>query len=69
VILRDGIKTIQNVVFLFSLKKEQNLASFQKPKKTTFVSKKAKKTGGLFSKKRVFLNPGLNSSLAQRFPT
>ena len=28
VILHDGIKTIQNGVFLFSLKKEQNLVSF-----------------------------------------
>jgi len=28
VILHDGIKTLQDVFFLFSLKKEQNLVSF-----------------------------------------
>jgi len=36
VILHDGIKTIQNVVFLFSLKKEQNLVSFWKIQKNFF---------------------------------
>jgi len=39
--LHDAIKTIKNRVFLFSLKKEQNLVSFQKtPKKTFFFEKK-----------------------------
>jgi len=42
VILHDGIKTIQNGFFLFSLKKEQNLVSLKKnsffnPKKTRWV--------------------------------
>jgi len=31
VVLHDGIKTIQNGPFQFSLKKEKNLVSFQKP--------------------------------------
>jgi len=35
VILHDGIKTIQNGVILFSVKKEQNLA-LKKNKKTGF---------------------------------
>jgi len=64
VILHDGIKTIQNGVFLFSLKKEQNLVSFQKTKKNTFFlkktffKKKLKKTGGLnfFEKKNKFFS-------------
>jgi len=47
VILHDGIKTIQNGIFLFSLKKEQNLVSFLKNPK--------KQVG--FYLTRVFLNP------------
>ena len=43
VILHDGIKTIQNGFFLFSLKKEQNLVSL---KKTVFLTQK--EPGGLF---------------------
>ena len=35
-ILHDAIKTINNKVFLFSLKKEQNLVSCYKTKKTGF---------------------------------
>jgi len=52
--LHDGIKTIQYGPFLFSLKKEQNLVSFQKTQKMGF-----KKHGGLFfsKKTRVFHNP------------
>jgi len=47
VILHDGVKTIQSGVLLFSLKKEQNLVSFKKQKKT-FLFIKKNKTGGLF---------------------
>jgi len=36
VILHDVITTIQNEVFPFSLKKEQNLVFFEKPKKMFF---------------------------------
>jgi len=57
--LHDAIKTIKNRVFLFSLKKEQNLVSFQKTPKKTFFLKKNKITGGLFffEKKSVFFQP------------
>jgi len=48
VILHDGIKTIHNRVFPFSLKKEQNVVSFQKKQTKRFLQKKQKKTGGLF---------------------
>jgi len=41
VILHDAIKTIQNVFFMFSLKKEQILVSFKK-KTSTFFFKKNK---------------------------
>jgi len=37
-ILHDAIKTIQNGVFPFSLKLEQNLVSFQKKQKNGFFS-------------------------------
>ena len=39
VILHDGKTTIQNAVFRFSLKKERNIVSFQKTKKTLFIFK------------------------------
>jgi len=39
VILYDGIKTIQNGVFMLSLKKEQNLVSFQETPKMLFLKK------------------------------
>jgi len=45
VALHDGIKTIQNWVFLFSLKKRTESCFFLK---NLFFSKKQKKTGGLF---------------------
>jgi len=48
VILHDGIKTIQKGVFLFSLKKEQNLCFFKKNKKSFFLTQVGvglKKTG------------------------
>jgi len=55
VILDDEIKTILNGVFLFSLKKEQNVFSFQKNPKNVFYVKNPKKTGGLiFLKKNGF---------------
>jgi len=43
-------------VFLFSLKKEQNLVSCQKNKKNGF-KKKTKKQSCIFLKTQVFLNP------------
>ena len=57
VILHDGRKTIQNVFFPISLKKEQNLVSLKTKKNRWIVS--------FLKKQRVFLNPGLNSCLAQ----
>jgi len=36
-VLHDAIKTIKNRVFPFSLKKEQNLASFKKKQKNRWV--------------------------------
>jgi len=42
VILHDGIKIIQNGVFLFSLNKELNVVSFQKTQTSPFF--KPKKT-------------------------
>jgi len=52
VILHDGIKTIQNGAFLFSLKTEQHLVSLKK-KKIQFFFKEAQKThvGCFFLKK------------------
>jgi len=55
-ILHDAIKTIKNKVFPFSLKKKQNLVSFQKTKKTGL--------GCFFFKK-----PGFFSTLGLRWPT
>ena len=60
VTLYDGMKTMQNGVFLFSLKKEQNLVSFKKNKKTFF--KKPKITQVFFfcfEKKTGFSQPWL----------
>jgi len=48
VILHDGIKTIQNGVFLFSLKKKENL--FFLNQKNVIFQKKPKKTGEFFFK-------------------
>ena len=61
--LHDAIKTIKNRVFLFSLKKEQNLVSFQKtPKKTFFFEKKQNNRWVVFfEKKRVFFNPDIGA--------
>jgi len=57
-ILHDAIKTIKNKVFLFSLKKEQNLVPFLKKTKKTFFFQK-KQVGYAFFKK-----PGFLSTLA-----
>ena len=56
VILHDGIKTIQNGVFLFSLKKKK-MFFFFKSKKRYFSKKKTKKQVSFFLNKS-FLNPG-----------
>jgi len=53
VILHDVIKTIQNGVFTFSLKKDQILLSL---KKTFFLNNPKNRWVGFFEKK-VFLNP------------
>ena len=59
VILHDGIKTIQNGFFLFSLKKERNLVLFWKTYKTrVFLKKKQKKqVCWFFWKKRGYSQP------------
>jgi len=58
VILDDGIKTIQNEVYLFSLKKRTS-CFFLKIQKNVVFFRSPKKPGGLFFlfKSRVFLNP------------
>jgi len=60
-ILRNAIKKIQNGVFLFSLKKKQNLVYFLKTQTNVFFFEKNKKNNRwvvfFFKKKRVFLNP------------
>jgi len=53
VILHDGIKTIQNGVFLFSVN-EQNIVSFSKNKKNFLFEKPG---GSFFLKKTGFFNP------------
>ena len=63
VTLHDTIKTIQNGVFVLFKKKNENLFLFKGNKKTHL-----KKTGGLFLKKRVFLNPDYLSILFCNFP-
>jgi len=66
VVLHDGIKTIQNGPFQFSLKKEQNLVSFQKTHK---MGLKKKQVGCFFKKTRVFLNPAfLTFNILNIFP-
>ena len=40
VILYNALKTIHNRVFVFCLKKEQNLFLFEKPKKTDLKKQK-----------------------------
>jgi len=54
VILHDGIKTIQNGVFLFSLIKEQNLVVFKKNLKKHFFLKTKKQVVCFFLKKMHF---------------
>jgi len=49
VILHDGIKTLQDVFFLFSLKKEQNLVSFKKKNKKNRWLGFFEKKNGFFS--------------------
>ena len=58
-ILRNAIKKIQNGVFLFSLKKKQNLVYFLKTQTNVFFLKKTKKTTGelfFFLKKNGFFS-------------
>jgi len=55
-VLHDAIKTIKNRVFPFSLKKEQNLASFKKKTK--------KQVGWVFLK-----TPGFFSALVPYYPS
>jgi len=69
-IMHDAIKTIKNTVFLFSLKKEQNLVSFWKtqnkiffwnPKKRFFFKKQKNQVGCFFFlKKTGFSQPWLD---------
>ena len=59
VILHDGIKTIQNEVFLFSLKKRTKSGFFYKKLQKTFFFFKQKNPGGLF----FFEKPGFFSTL------
>jgi len=57
VVLHDGIKTIQNGPFQFSLKKEQNLVSFQK----TYKMGLKKNRWVVFSRKPGFFSTLLSS--------
>jgi len=54
-VLHDAIKTIKNRVFPFSLKKEQNLASFKKKQKNRWV--------GFFLKHPGFSQPWSHTTL------